>query len=52
MFRELVKTLHIFHDVLDLLGRAERHEVDEEVITSSFARSACRTKIRTACCAR
>ena len=37
MFRELVKTLHIFSDVLGLLSRAERHEVDEEVITSSLA---------------
>lgn len=37
MFRELVKPLNIFKDVLEMLARAERHEVDEEVIESSLA---------------
>ena len=36
-FRELVVKLHIFKDVLEMLARADRHEVDEEIITSSLA---------------
>ncbi|HEX7703966.1 MAG TPA: nitrate/sulfonate/bicarbonate ABC transporter ATP-binding protein [Kofleriaceae bacterium] len=37
MFRDLVKSLHIFEDVLGLLARAEQHEIDEDLVMSSLA---------------
>ena len=37
LFRELVKTLHIFTDILALLARANRNEIDEDVVMTSLA---------------
>ena len=37
IFRERVKALRIFHDLLDMIGRADHHELDEEVVLSSLA---------------
>jgi NitT/TauT family transport system ATP-binding protein len=37
IFREHAKSLRIFHDVLALLERADRHEVDVDVVLSSLA---------------
>ena len=37
IFRDQAKTLRIFHDVLALLARSERHEVDVDVVLSSLA---------------
>jgi NitT/TauT family transport system ATP-binding protein len=37
MFREHVKRLRIFHDILELLARAEHHAVDVEVVLETLA---------------
>jgi NitT/TauT family transport system ATP-binding protein len=37
MFRDRVKTLRIFHDVLELLDRAEDHAVDTELVLETLA---------------
>jgi NitT/TauT family transport system ATP-binding protein len=37
IFREHAKSLRIFHDVLALLARADRHEVDVDIVLSSLA---------------
>lgn len=37
MFREQVKTLHIFHDVLELIARGDGGEVDVDIVLSTLA---------------
>jgi NitT/TauT family transport system ATP-binding protein len=37
IFRDHAKALRIVHDVLTLIERADRHEIDEDVILSSLA---------------
>jgi NitT/TauT family transport system ATP-binding protein len=37
IFRDEIRTLRIFHDVLDLIARTEGHEVDVDVVLSTLA---------------